>query len=372
MAEHKPGRLIHLVSCNRWRGSAQYALDICSDLIRSGWETSVYTRDAKAVDSRFQRAGIPLRHAPLAGLLDFPTILALARQLRSGEGRCVVHTHRYRDALTALLARRLSRRDDTRVVLTRHSARPGRDNPLYRHIYSGLDAQIFISATVRERFLSTWKGRALPFPADRLHTLYESIPLLPTAPVPESARGPRIALYAGAIKPGKGLETLIDALLLLKGARTRLRIAGNGDPDYADTLRRRMQARGVDHLIDWVRDPDDIASLTAEAHFGVLPAVEPEPFGLNNLQFMACGRPLVCTDNGGQSEYLTDGVDALLVRPADAEALGQAMLRLATDDPLRHAMGRRAYDTFTRRLSWPAFRESLLKIYTGETPPQPR
>lgn len=355
--------LIHLVSSNRWRGSAQHALDICAALKDEGWDVCVYTRDAKAVDRRFAAAGITIRHAPLAGFLDLPSALALKRHLKTVPAGTVIHTHRYQDAFTALLARKLAARKDIRVILTRHTARPARDNFIYRRVYRNLDAQIFISETVRSRFLSTWQDKPLPFPGERINTLFESTPQAAASPLPEPEFGPKIIMYAGAIKPGKGLETLIDAMMRLKGKKTRLRITGTGDPDYIDTLRRRILTRGVQDIIDWKKEPDDLTELIAQSHIGVLPATTTEAFGLNNLRFMAAGRPLVCTDNGAQAEYLTDGKEAFLVRPCDSEALADALTLLATDDQLRRAMGRHALDTFRARLSWPRFLRRLLPLY---------
>lgn len=354
--------LIHLVSSNRWRGSAQYALDISTDLVRSGWDVTVYTRDCRAVDRRFARHGLELRHAALGGFLDGASPLAIARQLRQAPKQTIIHVHRYQDAFTALLARKLAGRKDVRVILTRHSARPARDNALYRRIYRNVDVQIFLSDIARRQFLSTWRNTAIPFDTSRLLILNESTPA-DSGPLPEPQFGPKIAMYAGAIKPGKGLETLIDAMMHLKGMKTRLRIVGSGNPDYIDSLRRRIQARGLQDIIDWHKEPDDLTELIRNSHIGVLPATDTEAFGLNNLRFMAAGRPLVCTDNGAQAEYLTDGREALLVRPYDADALGRAILQLATDPTLRHAMGLQAADTFRSRLSWPAFRARLLQIY---------
>ena len=62
--------LIHLISSNRWGGSQRYALDICTHYHGEGWEVMAMTRDAKTVDDRFRRAGIPLLHAPLHGFFD--------------------------------------------------------------------------------------------------------------------------------------------------------------------------------------------------------------------------------------------------------------------------------------------------------------
>ena len=65
-----------------------------------------------------------------------------------------------------------------------------------------------------------------------------------------------------------------------------------------------------------------------------------EPFGLVALEAMACGRPVVATAVGGVAETVDDGVTGLLVPPANAGALADAIERLARDVSLRSEMGR--------------------------------
>jgi rhamnosyl/mannosyltransferase len=63
-------------------------------------------------------------------------------------------------------------------------------------------------------------------------------------------------------------------------------------------------------------------------------------FGVTLLEAMACGRPLVSTAlPTGVSEVNVAGVTGLQVPPGDAEALRQAMLRLAGDADLRTTLG---------------------------------
>lgn len=71
--------LVHIVASNRWGGAERYALDICRHFIDKGWHVAAYTRDAKAVDNLFAEAGVELRHAPLQGLADPATLMALRR-----------------------------------------------------------------------------------------------------------------------------------------------------------------------------------------------------------------------------------------------------------------------------------------------------
>lgn len=360
----EPKTLIHIVSSNRWSGAERYALDICRHYMDKGWNVMALTRDARAVDSMFRREGIPLEHAPLHGLFDPPSAMALSAILkRIPEGEGVIHVHHYSDAFTALLARKMAGRKDIRVVSTRHRVRKGLDNWLLRRIYRNLDAQIFVSQLAYSRFIATWNGRSLPFPEERVHILANSLNMGAATTTPEPERGPVTAMFHGPLKRGKGLENLIDALPMLRDIKLRLRIVGTGSPDYVDVLRRRAQARKVMEMIDWYKHTDTPMELIASSHFGVLPSVTEEAFGLANIEYMACGRPQVATSSGAQKEYLTDGREALIVPPSDTTALADAIRHLATSPDLRQRMGAAAARRFNSTLCWSRFIARLDKIY---------
>lgn len=356
--------LIHILTENRWGGIPRYALDICRHFRDEGWKVTAFTIDAKAVDSLFEKEGVRLLHAPFGGMWDIGSARVLAKTLRPlDEGSVVIHAHGFRNAFTALLARKIAARPDVRIVMTRHKVRRGLDSWLFRRIYRNLDAMIFVSRLAKERFLSTWHDRPLPFPEERLHVLHNSLNLPYIKPEPKSVPGPVTAMFHGPLVPGKGIETLIDAMSMLKGQRIRLRIVGGGIPDYVDRMRRRAITRGVMEMIDWRKHTDSPLGHIAETDFGVLPSVTEEAFGLANIEYMRCGRPQVCTSNGAQPEYITDGREGFLVSPGNAGQLAEAIRRLATDPELRRRMGERAANTFNTTLSWPHFAERLTEIY---------
>lgn len=176
-------------------------------------------------------------------------------------------------------------------------------------------------------------------------------------------------MYHGQLIPGKGVETLIDALSLLKGLRLRLKIVGNGTPDYVDRLRRRAITRGVMESIDWHKHSNNPLELIRASDFGVLPSQIEEACGMANIEYMACGRPQVCTSNGAQSEYITDGREGFLVPPGNPVLLAEAMRKLATDIALRRRMGERALKTFRNTLSWQSFISKLTPLYQPITNP---
>lgn len=256
------------------------------------------------------------------------------------------------------MARKLARRPETKVVMTAHYVRRGSDSPLYKWIYRRIDRHIFVSDIALRSFMSTWRGRRPPFDTTRMLVIHNSLNLpenhLSTDPPRQSQP---TAMYHGRLAQGKGLETLLRAFAIVIDSKVklRLRIVGTGNPDYADKLRRLADRLCIRDRIDWTRHTPDPTSYIRQSDFGVLPSSEPEAFGLANLEYMAEQRPQVCTSNGAQPEYLTDGVEAFLVPPEDPEALAAAMQRLATDQALRTEMGRNARLSFSNRLAWPAF-----------------
>lgn len=359
-------QLIHVVPSGEWGGPVRYAFDICCYFSSLGWKVKALTRDARAVDCHFHNAGIEVRHAPLRQYPDYysaRTMAGLFAEMSPGRG--IVHVHRYNDALTCILARRLAGRPDIRLVATRHKAERGRDSLLRRIIYRGLDSHLFVSDFSKSRFYERWRPGHSPLDESKTDVTYNSLLQASGRQLPEPSRGPIAAAYRGGLKPGKGLETLIDAFALLKGSKIRLHIMGRGHPDYVDRLRRRAQMAGIADQIDWIRNSEFVEERFARVHFGVLPAEDPEAFGMANIEFMACGKPQISTLGGASREVLVPGSDSLEVPPGDPAPLAEAIRRLASDATLRAQMGARALSRYSSLFSWSHFVSRLLPHYVN-------
>lgn len=356
-------RLIHIIGANGWGDPWRHALDVCRHFRDRGWSVTAYTRDAKVVDSRFRDAGIDVRHCPLRGMFDVYSALQLARDLRREARGTVVHVHRYRDAVAVLLARKLAGRGDIRVVSTRHKLKRGLRHALARRIYRNLDAQIFVSESVRDRFFATWSEGRYPFSVERTHVLIPTVNVGLTEASAEPERGPKVVLYKGVLEPGRGLETLIDAMTQLRGRKTRLWIVGEGDTDYIDTLRRRAQVRDVMDLIDWKLRYGDSGSVIDACHVGVDPALTEVALGPSHIEYMARGRAQVLSSAVSCPDCVGDGVEVLVVPRGDASALGEALLSLVSDDELRAGMGATARASYLDNFSWDECVAKLEGIY---------
>ena len=353
-----------MLSSVMWSGVERYALDICRHCRDNGDDVLVITRDARAVDDVFRRHGIEVRFAQLGGFLSYHAVKGICDVLEESKDKTAVHCHSTRDAFAVLTARRLLGRHDIRVILTRHYVRRAGRTPFHRFVYRNVDHMVFVSDAVRAKFLSTrhWQGHYADddINASVIHNSL-NIELMPV--MEEPSKGPVTAMYLGRLAPDKGLEELIDALAILKGMKLRLRIVGTGHPDYVDSLRRRALTADVMHMIDWPRHKDNTEDFIRMSHFGVLPSVGPEAFGMSNIEFMKEGRPIICSDNGAQPEYITQGREGILVPPGDPERLAWEMRRLALSGVARQAIGKAARERFERELAWPRFISQLYPLY---------
>ncbi len=357
-------RIIHILSSVMWSGVERYSLDICRHYSNEGYDVLAITRDARAVDDVFRRNGVPVRFAPLGGFFSYGAVKAICEVLNEDHSHTVIHCHDTRDAFCALTARSLLGRRDIRVVLTRHYVRRAGRSPFHKYTYRNVDRLIFVSEAARSRFLSGWQWNKGRF-ADNVGgvVIHNSINIPLKGVAEEPARGAVTGMYLGRLAPDKGLEQIIGALGMMRGSKLRMRLVGTGHPDYVDSLRRRAEDAGVMEMIDWPRHREDTDGLIRLSHFGVLPSTAPEAFGMSNLEFMSEGRPIICTGNGAQPEYITDRREGILVAPGDVRGLAIEMQRLVADRNLRLALGKAARSRFENELSWPHFIRKLDQQY---------
>ncbi len=159
------------------------------------------------------------------------------------------------------------------------------------------------------------------------------------------ARAPRpidgpLVLSVARLYPRKNLASLVRAARLVRDRepRVRFRIVGDGpERRRLEALVRSLDLEQTVHIVGQL-DYDSLVSSYASCDVFCLPSRQ-EGFGLVFLEAMAAGKPVVaCRDTAAQ-ELVTDGLNGLLVDPADDGALADALLRLVGDEGLRTRLG---------------------------------
>ena len=176
------------------------------------------------------------------------------------------------------------------------------------------------------------------------------------------ANGQAIIFALGRHVYYKGFDVLIAAM---QHVDAQLILGGDG-PLKAE-LENQAEQLGLKNKI---RFTGSIAEENLAAYFHAcdvfcLPSVEQsEAFGLVQLEAMACGKPVICTQlNNGVNVVNQEGITGLAVPVRDISALSNAINRLIKDQGLRCAMGKQAKLHAVNEYSNVAMTNQHLKLY---------
>ena len=318
--------------------------------------------------------------------------LLMAGSLRDFD---VIHCHTWYTHLAGCLARQLT---GAPLVLTTHSLEPHRpwkveqlgtayqaSTWIERTAYQNADGVIAVSEAMRTDVQSLYGVRP-----ERIRVIHNGIDLDQYKPTPDRTVLARhgidadkpFVLFVGRITRQKGIIHLVHAIPHLRAGTQVVLCAGA--PDTEAIGREMTEAveearRRTANPILWIArmlPKEDIIPLYSQAALFVCPSVY-EPFGIINLEAMACGTPVVASSVGGIKEVVVPEETGLLVpfeprgdtdfEPRDAERfvldLAAAINRLLDDPERCRQMGLRARERAERMFGWPSIARRTCDFY---------
>jgi starch synthase len=315
-------------------------------------------------------------------------------QVKALKGIDVVHTHTWYVSMAGYLAKKLY---GMPFVLTTHSLEPLRawkaeqlgsgyamSSWMERTAILDADAIIAVSQGTRADIL-----RAYPeVDPERIHVIYNGIDLAEYRKTPETQAltdygvdpATPYVLFVGRITRQKGVTHLVDAIGYLPPETQVVLCAGAPDtPEIAAEMRMKVEeARRRHPHIVWIEKmvtKQEAIQLYSNARLFCCPSVY-EPFGIINLEAMACSSPVVASATGGIKEVVVDGETGYLVEfeqdpvtsfPCDPEKFARdlaARIEQLLSDPEKcrrfgEAGRRRVEETF----SWTAIAHQTIALY---------
>ena len=212
-------------------------------------------------------------------------------------------------------------------------------------------------------------------PRDRVRVVHNGIPPAPTSGVDpgsaELARGGPVIGAIALLRPGKGLETLLDAApqVLARHPRASFAIVGEG-PDLA-ALRARAASLGVAGAVHFAGPrAGALAALSGMQIFAHPSWAEAFPYVI--LEAMSLARPIVASDVGGVGEAVVDGESGRLVPPRDSGALAGALIELLDDPERARGLGESALRRVRSNFSLQSMIEGVAAVYDEIVTVSPR
>ena len=314
----------------------------------------------------------------------------------------IVHTHTWYVAMAGFLAKKLF---NVPFVLTTHSLEPLRawkaeqlgsgysmSSWMERTAILDADAVIAVSKGTKEDIL-----RAYPeIKPERIHVIYNGIDLNEYQKTEENSAlikygiDPAVpyVLFVGRITRQKGVTHLVEAIPHLpKGTQVVLCAGAPDTPEIAAEMREKVeQASKINPRVIWIEKMlarSEAIQLYSHASVFCCPSVY-EPFGIINLEAMACRAPVVASAIGGILEVVVDGETGYLVPfeqdpvttfPSNPEKfsrdLAEKISALLADPEKAKRFGeagrRRVEETF----AWSAIADQTIRLYRtliGSTP----
>jgi alpha-maltose-1-phosphate synthase len=357
--------------------------------------------DQRLDDGRLRVRGYPEPSGMTAPSYLRPVFGAMARDVAWAGDRVdadVVHCHTWYSHLGGILIRQGY---GIPLVITVHSLEPLR--PWKREqLRGGYDLSCWVEQTalgMADAVIAVSRGtlddilRVTPVRPERVHVIYNGIDTQLYRPVEATDALERfgvdptrpMVLFVGRITRQKGIIYLARAIpdidrsaqvVLCAGAPDTPEIAAEMEQAVADAQRERGNVIWIQEMLP----RDAIIQFYSHATVFCCPSIY-EPFGIINLEAMACGTPVVASKVGGIPEVVVDGVTGVLVpleqqtespfEPLDPRRfsadLAAAINRLLGDPDLRQRMAQAGRERVEREFSWPAIARQTADLYGSLT-----
>jgi glycosyltransferase involved in cell wall biosynthesis len=364
---HPRPRLLQLLATGSTGGAQESYSGLLLRLDRSRYEVRALSLSRGSAVQRLRRLGLEVE------VIDEPDDEAAVRELAAYLRRQeidLLHAHMYR---AEVIGARAALAAGTPVVMaTVHSSRvrSPMDIATLAALTPAMDRLIVPSASIAAKVRAEGRGAAqfsvVPNGVDlaKFDLPVTACALRREFGIPGDA--PLLGVVA-RLEPEKGHRYLIEAMPAILGGAPEAWLVIVGEGSLEAELRAvaaGLPAPARDRIVFTGRR-EDVAAITAEIDVAVLPSLR-EAQGISILEAMARRRPVVASAVGGIPEVLTDGVDGILVPPADPAALAEACIRVACSPTLRAQLGEAGRATVESRFSLDAMVRRYEEIYDEE------
>ena len=165
--------------------------------------------------------------------------------------------------------------------------------------------------------------------------------------------GKRVILFLSHVTRQKGLHLLIKVFSSLVAREHDLILMVVGDGDYLEEAKRLSIQMGVsDRIIFFgMVDNGSVQDYINSADIFVLPTLRQEGLPLSILEAMACKKPVITTNIGGNASVVKNGLNGILVPPGDICKLGENISILLHDKDLAGRLAENGYLSVIKKFS---------------------
>lgn len=159
---------------------------------------------------------------------------------------------------------------------------------------------------------------------------------------------PRIG-YVSRIDEGKGWNTLIEALKILKENFILFQAEFYGRGDQCNDLLNKIKLYGLEDCVNYYgpKSHNELPSIYHSFDIFIFPTIrKAESLGLVGLEAMAASIPVIGSNIAGLKTYIINGKNGFLFSPGNSTSLAESIIRyLSMDNKSKLEMKKNAYIT---------------------------
>ena len=328
-ASREPISVLHVINGEHYAGAERVQDLLGETLPRYGFRPVFAALKPDQFPAKRRFTEPPLYATPMRSRFDLRPARALAAIALREDCR-VIHTHTVRAALVGRVAAALT---GLPMVHHLHSPTTSETTRSMRNLFNAAMERVStcnIAGAIAVSSSLRGYGEEHGIPAERISVVHNGVLICSTFAPRATPTGTWTIGCMALYRPRKGLETLLDAIPLLRdvGLKVRLRAVGKFEtPEYEREILERVARLGIADAIEWRGFRSNTAAEFAAMDLFVLPSLFGEGLPMVMLEAMSFGVPIVASRVEGVPEAIVDERDGLIVRPGDATALSEAIAR---------------------------------------------
>ncbi|HET8945732.1 MAG TPA: glycosyltransferase [Candidatus Polarisedimenticolia bacterium] len=342
-------------------GAQRQCVELAVGLKHAGWGVAVAVLEQGGpLEAELRSAGIPLHPCPRRWRWDPGPALALAR-LWSRLDADVVQTFLFLPNFYGRLGR-LVRRPRLLVSSLRSTGIEGWPRYAAEVLLAPLCDLILANSEAGKSDLVTRgvaPGRIVVIRNGMTFERFDAA--LRGAPPPEACL-PRLGMVA-QMERRKDHLGLVEALVRVRARLPEARLFLAGDGSLRPAIEARVRERGLAGSVEFLGTVDRPEALLTTLAIAVQASAAEEGTSNSILEAMACGRPVVATDIGGNREVVDHGRTGFIVPARDPDALARALMDLLSNPERIRSMGEAAGASVRARFSREAMIGSTIAAY---------
>lgn len=358
-------KVCHIISGDLWAGAEVMSYHLLKELAAlEEVSLSVLLLNDGRLANELRRAGVAVRVLD-ESLHPFAKLVRMVREHLKRDPPDLLHSHRYKENLLALLATR--GRSRIRLVATQHglpealTGRPSTAHSFKSSINFFLLSRFFDKTVAVSRDIADHLLRNYSFGKERIAVIHNGIPI-PDENPGRPRSGSRLSIgSSGRLVRVKDYPLMVQVAGAVCGKKdVQFKLAGEGP--CRQELESMIERLGLQRCFFLAGHLDDMDSFYRGLDIYINTS-QHEGIPMTILEAMARGIPVVAPEVGGIREIVEHGVQGFLVQGRDASDFAGPCLELLDNPELRAAMSRAARERAVEVFSAKRMAEDYYRLY---------